>query len=142
MEVARTSLMMRRMGAYIVDMSAIVITLHGMNLVDLYFGWIFQTAVYLLYFALAEWRWSGKTPGKFVFRIAVINGAGDPPTFIQALIRGITRHIEALLGIITLFILTHSDRCQRVGDMLARTYVIPTKDLAQIQTAIRDYRIE
>jgi len=138
MEVARTPLLMRRIGAYALDMAAIVASLHGMNEADLYFGSFFQTALYLLYFPILEWCWGGKTLGKYVFRIAVINGAGNSPTFAQALIRGLTRHIEALLGLITIFIVARADRCQRVGDMLAKTYVMPNRDLARMRIAVRD----
>lgn len=137
MEVSRTGLLMRRVGAYILDMAALILTLHGLNEVGLYFGPFFQASSYLFYFLIFEWVWGGKTPGKFVFQICVINGAGGPPTFVQSLIRGITRHIEVLLGIITVFILAKSEKFQRVGDILAKTYVIPTRDLAQLRIATR-----
>jgi len=137
MEVSRTGLLMRRAGAYFIDIAVIALVLHGLNAVNLYFGGIFQASVYMLYFLAFEWLWSGKTIGKFAFRICVINSVGDAPSFVQTLIRGITRHIEALLGLITFFILARSERCQRVGDMLARTYVIPSKDLAKLRIAIQ-----
>ncbi|HVI40182.1 MAG TPA: RDD family protein [Anaerovoracaceae bacterium] len=138
MEVARTSLLMRRIGAYVVDIATIVIALHGLNAADLYFGPFFQTTLYVFYFTILEWCWGGKTLGKYVSRIVVINGAGNSPTFAQALVRGLTRHIEAVLGLITIFVVIRSDQCQRVGDMLAKTYVIPIKDLAQLRTVIRN----
>lgn len=133
MEVSRTSLLIRRAGAYIVDMVTIVLILHGLNQVDLYLGWIFQAAFYLIYFPIFEWLWNGKTPGKFVFGVSVINGAGGPPTLMQCLVRGATRHIEAGLWLIAIFIYARSQRCQRIGDMLAKTYVITLKDLAQLK---------
>nr|WP_306466522.1 RDD family protein [Pseudomonas sp. HD6421] len=92
--------------------------------------------VHLFLYPLCEWLFKGRTPGKYVFGLTVINGAGGPPTLVQALIRGLTRFIEAPLGIITLFIYTQSARCQRVGYMLSRTYVIPTKDLAQLRVTM------
>lgn len=138
MEVARTSLLMRRIGAYVVDIATIVIALHGLNAADLYFGPFFQTTLYVFYFTILEWCWGGKTLGKYVFRIAVINGVGNSPTFAQALVRGLTRHIEAVLGFITIFVVIRSDQCQRVGDMLAKTYVIPIKDLARMRNVIRN----
>ncbi|MNJ50786.1 RDD family protein [compost metagenome] len=136
MEVSRTSLLIRRLGAYIVDMAAIVLACHGLNQVDLYLGWPFQASLYLLYFPIFEWLWSGRTPGKFAFGISVINGTGGSPTLTQSLIRGATRHLEAALGIIVIFIYARSERCQRIGDMLARTYVIRSKDLAQLSACL------
>ena len=133
MEVSRTSLIIRRLGAYILDMATIVLILHGLNQIDLYFGWPFQAALYLLYFPIFEWLWNGKTPGKFAFGVSVINGSGGTPTLVQSLVRGATRHLEAVLAIVVIFIYAHSERCQRVGDMLARTYVITSKDLAQLK---------
>jgi uncharacterized RDD family membrane protein YckC len=138
MEVARTSLLMRRIGAYVVDIATIVIALHGLNAADLYFGPFFQTTLYVFYFTILEWCWGGKTLGKYVFRIVVINDAGNTLTFAQALIRGLTRHIEAVLGLITVFVIARADRCQRVGDIFAKTYVIPIKDLAHMRAIISD----
>lgn len=133
MEVSRTSLLIPRTGAYLVDMAAVVLILHGLNAAELYFGWIFQLSLYLLYIPAFEWLWNGRTPGKFALGISVINGAGGHPTLAQSLVRAITRHLEVGLFFITLFIYARSERCQRVGDMLAKTYVIPSKDLARLK---------
>ncbi|VVO37727.1 RDD family protein [Pseudomonas fluorescens] len=134
MEVSRTSLLIRRAGAYFVDFGAIIlISLWLDSQENLPFGGGELVFVYLFLYPLCEWLFNGRTPGKYVFGIIVINGAGDPPTLVQTLIRGITRMIEAPLGIITIFIFAQSERCQRVGDMLARTYVIAAKDLAQLR---------
>jgi uncharacterized RDD family membrane protein YckC len=122
---------MKRIGAYIIDYGAIVLL--GLWLAKqerLLFAGFELVFVYLFLYPLWEWLLKGRTPGKLVFGLTVINGAGDPPTLVQALIRGLTRHIEAPLRIITIFIYAQSARCQRVGDMLSKTYVIPTKDLA------------
>lgn len=138
MEVSRTSLLMKRIGAYIIDYGAIVVLgLWLASQAPLPFGGFELIFVHLLLYPMCEWLFKGRTPGKCVFGLTVINGAGGPPTFVQALIRGITRLIEAPLGIITLFIYTQSARCQRVGDMLSRTYVIPSNDLAQLRTTIK-----
>lgn len=138
MEVSRTSLLMKRLGAYIIDYGAIVLL--GVWLVSqetLVFAGLELVFVHLFLYPLCEWLCKGRTPGKCVFGLTVINGAGGPPTLVQTLIRGFTRHIEVPLGIITLFICTQSARCQRVGDMLARTYVLPSRDLARIRAAVQ-----
>ncbi len=138
MEVSRTSLLMKRIGAYIID--SLVIFLLGLWLASqenlLYAG--FQLIfVRIFLYPMCEWLFRGRTPGKYAFGLSVINGAGGPPTLVQALIRGLTRIIEAPLGIVTIFVYAKSARCQRVGDMLARTYVIPTKDLGQLRATIQ-----
>lgn len=137
MEVSRTSLLMKRIGAYIIDYGAIVVLgLWLASQTTLPLGGFELIFVHLFLYPLCEWLFKGRTPGKYVFGLTVINGAGGPPTLVQALIRGLTRLIEAPLGIITLFIYTQSARCQRVGDMLSRTYVIPTKDLAPLRVTM------
>lgn len=138
MEVSRTSLLVRRIGAYIIDSGSI--TLIGLWLISqesLPFAGVELIFVYLFLYPLCEWLFQGRTPGKCVFGLVVINGAGGPPNFVQAFIRGLTRHIEAPLGIITIFIYAQSARCQRVGDMLSRTYVIPLKDLVELRSTIQ-----
>jgi uncharacterized RDD family membrane protein YckC len=71
--------------------------------------------------------------GKYALGIVVISGAGGPPTLVQIVIRSATRYIEAGIGIITIFICANSSHCQRIGDILARTYVITSKDLEQMR---------
>lgn len=138
MEVSRTSLLVRRIGAYIIDIGMItLISLWLFNQGSLPFSGVELIFVYIFLCPLCEWLFNGRTPGKYVFGITVINGAGNPPTLVQALIRGITRHVEAALGVITFYLYARSARCQRVGDMLARTYVIPSKDLARIRAAMQ-----
>ncbi|WP_294337438.1 RDD family protein [Pseudomonas sp.] len=129
---------MKRIGAFIIDYGAIVLLgLWLASQTTLLFSGFELIFVRIFLYPLCEWLFRGRTPGKFVFGLSVINGAGGPPTLVQALIRGLTRLIEVPLGIITLFIYTQSARCQRVGDMLSRTYVMPTKDLAQLRTAMQ-----
>lgn len=138
MEVSRTSLLIRRIGAYVIDYGTIILIglwlyrQEGLPLAG--FELIF---VYLFLYPLCEWLFKGRTPGKYVFGLVVINDAGGPPNFVQAFIRGLTRYVEAPLGIITIFIYAQSARCQRVGDMLSRTYVIPSKDLAELRETMQ-----
>ncbi|WP_223464841.1 MULTISPECIES: RDD family protein [unclassified Pseudomonas] len=138
MEVSRTSLLVRRIGAYVIDQCLIVLI--GLWLIsqdNLPFAGMELIITYLFLSPLCEWAFNGKTPGKLAFGLTVINGAGGPPTLVQTLIRGLTRHLEAPLGIIIIFVYAQSDRCQRVGDMLARTYVISSKDLSQLRAAMQ-----
>lgn len=141
MEVSRTTLLMKRIGAYLIDYGAIVLL--GVWLVRqeaLVFAGLELVFVHVFLYPLCEWLFKGRTPGKYVFGLSVINGSGGPPTLVQALIRGLTRHIEVPLGIVTVFIYAQSARCQRVGDMLSRTYVIPSKDLEGLRSVIQGHR--
>lgn len=138
MEVSRTSLLVRRIGAYVIDHGSIVVLMLWLFSKDsLPLAGLELIFTYIFLYPLCEWMLNGRTPGKYVFGLTVINGAGGPPTLVQALIRGFARHIEAPLCIIIFFVYTESQRCQRVGDMLSRTYVVPSKDLAQLRTAIQ-----
>lgn len=138
MEVSRTSLLMKRLGAFIIDYGTIVLLGLWLSSQE---GLLFAEPglffAYLFLYPLCEWLLKGRTPGKYIFGLTVINGAGGPPTLAQALIRGLTRVVEVPLGFITIFIYTQSARCQRVGDMLSRTYVIPTKDLALLRVTMQ-----
>lgn len=136
MEVSRTSLIVRRIIAYFIDHATILLIFIGLidlevrvDELPLYLG-------YLLYFPLFEWLLNGRTVGKFVCAIRVINGVGKPPSLIQTLLRGVTRIFEVPLGIITICVCAESQRCQRIGDMLAKTYVIVGKDLARLQEQV------
>jgi uncharacterized RDD family membrane protein YckC len=76
-----------------------------------------------------------------LFRLVVIGPNGEPPTLIQSLVRNFCRLLETnpfLLGpLVATVIFVYSARCQRLGDMLARTYVIPRRDLLAISAEIR-----
>jgi uncharacterized RDD family membrane protein YckC len=139
MEVSRTTLLIRRIGAYLIDIALGLCTglwlvqqeslaLKGMELIF----------VYCFLYSLCEWLLHGRPPGKHVFGQAVINGAGGRPTLLQCLICGPTRDLEASLGIVAAYIYAKSARCQRVGDMLARTYVMPARDLVRLRAAVQE----
>lgn len=96
-----------------------------------------------LYFVLMEGL-VGYTVGKFILRIRVVNEYGEKPGIPKAIIRTLFRIIEvnplmagnffagfffagSLAGIVAFF----SKRSQRIGDMVADTYVIASKYLKQ-----------
>lgn len=85
-----------------------------------------------LYFPVLEGRY-GTTLGKRIAGIVVVDEFGLKPGFYRAIIRTLLRLIEvnpllaggAPAGLVAMFTKTH----QRVGDMIARTFVIKTQDL-------------
>jgi len=136
MEVSRTSLLVRRAAAFTVDKLMVVLLCLVMMKAGLAFDGYAYLAVFLLYFPLCEYLLQGRTPGKYLFGIIAINGAGGPPTLVQVFIRSVTRYIEASFSILVFLVFVYSRNCQRVGDMLARTYVIVSKDLDQLRLNI------
>ena len=78
------------------------------------------------YFTLFEALWDGRTPGKRVLRIRVIQQSGQSITFFQAMTRNLLRAIDFLpsfyaVGLFSVFI-TKTD--QRLGDLAAGTLVV------------------
>jgi uncharacterized RDD family membrane protein YckC len=77
-----------------------------------------------------------RTVGKFVQRVVVVNDEGGKPSLAAILLRTLTRLIEvnpilfgaAPAGLIANFSKSH----QRLGDLLAGTFVVATADLARI----------
>ncbi|NBF04265.1 RDD family protein [Pseudomonas sp. Fl5BN2] len=135
MEVSRTGLITRRILAYLLDSALTVLLWLVLSLAvgGFYHTDLAMMAIWNLYFLLSEYLLRGRTLGKTLCGLQVINGVGQAPSLLQVLIRSATRQIEAAISLITLLVCANSRRCQRVGDMLARTYVIPRKDLAQLR---------
>lgn len=135
MEVSRTSLLIRRILAYLLDSALTVLLWLALSLAvgGFYHTDLALMAIWNLYFVLCEYLLHGRTPGKALCGLQVINGVGQAPSLMQVLIRSATRQFEAALSLVTLLVCANSGRCQRIGDMLARTYVIPRKDLVQLR---------
>jgi uncharacterized RDD family membrane protein YckC len=75
----------------------------------------------------------GRTVGKFVTRTRVVNATGGRPSILQALLRTVFRLLEVnpvLAGGIPAGIAVVASRGkQRMGDMVAGTYVLFERDL-------------
>ena len=88
----------------------------------------------LLYFPLTEGIW-GRTLGKLVSGTIVVNKDGRPPGILKAALRTLLRLVEVnpvlLGGIPAGVVVMLTKERQRVGDILAGTYVIPYKELAR-----------
>lgn len=87
---------------------------------------------YFLYYLLVEGL-TGYTLGKFVLRIQVVNAKGQRPGFVKSFLRTLVRMIEVnpllLGGLPAGLCVLLTRRKQRLGDMLADTYVVKARDL-------------
>jgi len=86
----------------------------------------------ILYFPLSE-GFLGRTVGKLITGTVVVNRAGRTAGVLPAAIRTVTRLIEVnpflLGGIPAGLVALNTKANQRIGDLLANTYVVPTKEL-------------
>jgi uncharacterized RDD family membrane protein YckC len=91
--------------------------------------------LFVAYFPVMEALF-GRTVGKFVTRTRVVNAAGGRPSFGQAIVRTLFRLIEVnpvLAGGIPAGIAVVASRHkQRLGDMVAGTYVLFERDLRRV----------
>jgi uncharacterized RDD family membrane protein YckC len=89
------------------------------------------------YFVVLEGRW-GVTLGKLGTKIRVVNMNGQAPGYLKALVRMLLRLIEVnpilFGGIPAAVIVWLSETRQRLGDMLAGTYVLYLADVRRLQS--------
>ena len=94
--------------------------------------WAVALYVFLLfvfnwgYFTLFEAFWNGRTPGKRVARIRVIQRSGRAIGLFESMARNFVRYVDQfpgcyVVGIITMFV---TDQHQRLGDLAAGTLVV------------------
>ena len=97
--------------------------------------WLWLVAP-IIYFPVTEGIW-GRSLGKLITGTVVVDNAGRAPGILKAALRTVTRLVEVnplLLGGLPAGIaVAMSRRRQRLGDMLAGTYVVRRKDLAAIR---------
>lgn len=130
----------RRIAAALVDITlwAVILTLaalrfgsygagpNGVNISLTGSPFLVYVLLLLGYYTLCEWLWS-RTLGKHVVGLLTVGPAGGRITFVQSLVRNVLRCIDGfpyfipyLLGFV---VLTVNPRKQRLGDLVARTYV-------------------
>ncbi len=83
------------------------------------------------YFTLFEAFWRGQTPGKRIMRIRVIQETGRPMGLFESMARNLVRIIDWLptfyiIGVISMFL---TRRQQRLGDLVAGTFVVHEREL-------------
>jgi uncharacterized RDD family membrane protein YckC len=82
------------------------------------------------YFTLFEAFWSGRTPGKRVARIRVIQRSGRSIGLLESMARNLVRYVDQLpffyaVGVITMFV---TSQHQRLGDLAAGTLVVRDRE--------------
>jgi uncharacterized RDD family membrane protein YckC len=83
--------------------------------------------IWFVYFPLCE-SLAGQTLGKRIFDLYLIDQDGHSPSIIQTFSRRLLDPVEmAFAGIPGLIAINHSKKNQRLGDMLAETFVISTQ---------------
>lgn len=103
---------------------------------DLFFQnpWVLLPALLIGYYVLPEGL-TGFTLGKFIARVRVVNMDGNKPGLLKSALRTFLRLIEVnpvLFGNILAGILVlASEKHQRLGDMIAKTFVLKVKDLKE-----------
>ena len=90
------------------------------------------------YFTLFEAFWNGRTPGKRVARIRVIQRSGRAIGLFESMARNLVRYVDFLpffygVGVIAIFV---TRQHQRLGDLAAGTLVV--RDLKQAEPAWGD----
>ena len=88
------------------------------------------------YFTLFEAFWNGRTPGKRVARIRVIQRSGRAIGLFESMARNLVRYVDQFpffyaVGVITIFV---TRQHQRLGDLAAGTLVV--RDRAQESAAV------
>ncbi|UHA74579.1 RDD family protein [Paenibacillus sp. 481] len=134
------SLFFKRWAAYVIDFVFLGSLLAGLFLFEhnktasswLLISWL---ALICAYFLFLEGL-TGYTLGKFVLRIQVVKRDGKPPGIVKSLIRSFMRLIEAnpiLIGALPAGVAVLASRKkQRLGDMLADTFVVNVRDLFEV----------
>lgn len=82
------------------------------------------------YFTLFEAFWNGRTPGKRVARIRVIQQSGRPIGLFESMARNFIRYVDQVpffyaVGVITMFA---TRQHQRLGDLAAGTLVVRDRE--------------
>ena len=108
------------------------------------YQWAFAIVTFVLfllnwgYFTLFEAFCNGRTPGKRVAKIRVIQRSGRPIGFFESLARNLVRYVDQIpffyaVGVVVMFI---TRQHQRLGDLAAGTLVV--RDREQESTAWND----
>lgn len=95
--------------------------------------WLLLVAAY---FPVMEGLW-GKSAGKFITCIRVVNASGGTPSFLQTVARTLLRLLEVnpilLGGLPAAAVALCTPSKQRIGDLLAGTYVLKDSDVRRLR---------
>ena len=90
---------------------------------------LFMFVLSLFYYLVCEVIFKGKTLGKYLVGIKVVNYKNKNIGWVESLIRNLLRVIDILpnLYLLAVILVSVTQDSQRVGDMVANTYVIEDK---------------
>ncbi|NML22523.1 RDD family protein [Pseudoflavitalea sp. G-6-1-2] len=151
----------KRLLAWIIDGAACVIYLFIMGAVAGFaaggsFSWVYSIALlpYLLYHLLSEIFFNGASLGKMAIGIRVIAEDGGTPSINQYLIRWLFRLVDSPFGFMLMafaqllpwwcfpliftgiLVTLLTPKSQRIGDLLAGTILIDTRNVTSIHDTI------
>jgi uncharacterized RDD family membrane protein YckC len=93
----------------------------------------------ILYFPIGEAFW-GRTLGKLLTGLVVVDADGRPPGLLKAVLRTLLRLFEVnplvAGGLPAGIAVAVSQKRQRLGDMVAGTYVVRARDLARAKGSL------
>lgn len=92
--------------------------------------WLCIAPFYFSYTLIMESFWDGRTLGKMAMGIKVLKLTGREASFQDYFIRWVFRFVDILfsVGSLACIMISSSKRAQRLGDMLANTVVVRTKE--------------
>jgi uncharacterized RDD family membrane protein YckC len=94
----------------------------------------------MFYSLFFEIYWNGQTPGKKAMNLQVVSMDGNQATMSQYLVRWLMRIVDfaILSGLIALIVAAVSEKTQRVGDIVANTLVISTKNKVGLHQTVHE----
>jgi uncharacterized RDD family membrane protein YckC len=135
-----TTLIVQRWGATFIDTIVCIGSLVAVGVLaqsDWPF-WLWGVAV-VAYYVVLEARW-GATLGKLATQIRVVDRLGRPPGYAKAAVRTAMRAIEVnpLLagGIPAAIVVGLTKTRQRLGDLMAGTYVLRVADAQRLKDVV------
>ncbi|MGE5351237.1 MAG: RDD family protein [Acidobacteriota bacterium] len=143
----------RRAGAFFIDHIILLVTFLFVfnNYFDFFLykiifsSWQFALLITIiiliveLYFILFEWLWKGKTPGKFLMGICVVNEGKENLDFFSILVRNLLRctyFIPPFFILPDLICVIVSKRNKRLGDLFAGTVCVK-KEYSDQKTSLK-----
>jgi uncharacterized RDD family membrane protein YckC len=88
------------------------------------FAALIMYLIWFAYYVVLE-ATTGKTIGKYIVKIKVVNASGEQISWGASIVRNILRIIDGLFFYLVGFIIALvSKENQRLGDMAAKTYVV------------------
>ncbi|WP_196890028.1 RDD family protein [Aureivirga sp. CE67] len=135
----------KRIGASLIDLLIIAVyslvmlyLINDLNLTNNFFVITICTLPAMLFTLVYEILSNGKTPGKTILNLRVVQINGDNPTIINFILRWLLRIIDIFtaVGSVALLSVLFSKKGQRLGDFAADTTVIYEKETITLKDTL------